>query len=134
MCFAAWRGARQGGNGAAEDAAAVAAVRAFIGAHGESRFQTLGGEGDAELRLVVNRAGWRRRDGTGWQFLILPDTWRREVVAGMDEKAAAQALKRAGFLIPQEHGRLQRAERVGLSSPVRVYVIRDTILAGEAPK
>ncbi|WP_431305323.1 DUF927 domain-containing protein [Sediminicoccus sp. BL-A-41-H5] len=130
-CFAAWRGARQGGDGAAEDAAAVAAVRAFIGAHAESRFQTLGTEGDAAAGLVVNRAGWRKRDGTGWQFLILPEAWRSEVVPGMDPQAAANALKRADFLIPQEHGRLQRAERVGLSKPVRVYVIRDTILAGE---
>lgn len=133
-CFAAWRGARQAGNGAAEDAAAVAAVRGFIGAHAESRFQLLGTGGDAEARLVVNRAGWRKREGEGWQFLILPDTWRGEVVAGMDAKAAADALRRAGYLIPQEHGRLQRAERVGLSGPVRVYVIRDTILAGEVGK
>ncbi len=136
-CFAAWRGARQGGIGAAEDAAAVAAVRGFIGAHAESRFQTLGKEGDAEVpeaRLVVNRAGWRKRDGEGWQFLILPDTWKSEVVTGMDPQAAADALKRAGFLIPQGHDRLQRAERVGHSKPVRVYVIRDTILSGEAVK
>ena len=112
----------------------MAAVRGFIGAHAESRFQTLGTEGDAEPRLVVNRAGWRKREGVGWQFLILPEAWRSEVVAGMDAKAAADALRRAGYLIPQEHGRLQRAERVGLSSPVRVYVIRDTILAGEAGK
>lgn len=82
----------------------------------------------------MHRAGWRKRDGEGWQFLILPDIWRGEVVAGMDATAAADALKRAGFLIPQEHGRLQRAERVGHSFPVRVYVIRDTILAGEVGK
>jgi uncharacterized protein (DUF927 family) len=136
-CFAAWRGARAGGDGAAEDAAAVAAVRHFIGQHGESRFQRLGEYDDAEARLVVNRAGWRKQDRAGgWRYLILPDTWAREVVAGMDPQAAARALKRAGFLEAsgEKDGRLARAERVGLSGRCRVYVIRDAILTegGEA--
>jgi putative DNA primase/helicase len=43
-CFAAWRGARPGGDVAGEDAAALAAVRAFLGAHAESRFQTISDE------------------------------------------------------------------------------------------
>lgn len=128
-CFAAWRGARAGGDGAAEDAAAVAAVRHFIGAHGESRFQTLGDNDDPEARLVLNRAGFRKRDRPGvWRYLILPETWAREVVAGMDPQAAARALKRAGFLegSGEKDGRLTRKESVG-----RVYVIRDAILTGD---
>ena len=132
-CFKAWRAARPGGDGAAEDAAAVAAVRAFIGAHGESRFQALGDHDDPEARPVNNRAGWRKREaGAGWRFLILPETWQREVVAGMDHEAAARALHRAGFLVPsgEAKGRMQRRERVGLSNQVRVYVISDAILAG----
>jgi uncharacterized protein (DUF927 family) len=135
-CFAAWRAARPGGDGASEDAAAVSAVRRFIGAHGESRFQTLlerydGGD-EPETRLVVNRAGWRKREEDGWRFLILPETWRAEVVPGMDGAAAAAALHRAGFLEAQEAGRWQKSVRVGTSKPVRVYVVRDTILSGEA--
>ncbi|WP_270934421.1 DUF927 domain-containing protein [Falsiroseomonas oryzae] len=134
VCFKAWRAARPGGDGAAEDAAAVAAVRAFIGAHGESRFQTLEDDDDPEARAVINRAGWRKRDGKGWRFLILPETWRRDVVAGMDPEAAARALNRAGFLVPsgERDGRMQKHERVGLSGKVRVYVIRDTILSDGA--
>ena len=133
-CFKAWRAARPGGDGAAEDAAAVAAVRAFIGAHGESRFQTLGEHDDPEARTIPNRAGWRKRDGAGWRFMILPETWRREVVAGMDPEAAARALHRAGYLVPsgEKDGRLRRHERAGLSGKVRVYVIRDGILSDEA--
>ena len=89
-----------------------------------------------EARNINNRAGWRKRDGKGWRFLVLPETWRREVVAGMDPEAAARALHRAGFLTPsgEKDGRMQRHERAGLSGKVRVYVIRDTILSdgGEA--
>jgi uncharacterized protein (DUF927 family) len=133
-CFRAWRAARPGGDGAAEDAAAVAAVRAFIGAHGESRFQTLGEHNDPEARNIINRAGWKKRDGEGWRFLILPETWRREVVAGMDPEAAARALHRAGFLVSsgERDGRMQRKEHVGLSGKARIYAIRDTILSDGA--
>jgi uncharacterized protein (DUF927 family) len=141
-CFTAWRARRVGGNGAAEDAAALAAVRAFLGAHGASRFEALPepahgrDQSDAEPapdpRVVVNRAGWRKRDGDGWRFFILPETWRREVVAGMDPEAAARALRAAGHLVPQSgtEARLSRMERVGLSAPVRVLVVKDTILTG----
>ena len=137
-CFAAWMAQRAGGSGAAEDAAAVAAVRSFIGAHGSARFETLGeapGTGNVQAddpRAVVNRAGWRKRDGQGWRYLILTETWRREVVAGMDPEAAARAVRAAGHLVPQsaDEARHTRMERVGLTSPVRVYVIRDSILAG----
>ena len=133
-CFKAWRATRPGGDGAAEDAAAVAAVRAFIGAHGESRFQTLGDHDDPEARNIINRAGWKKRDGQGWRFLIMPETWRREVVAGMDPEASARALHRAGFLMAsgEKDGRMQRPERTGLSRKARVYVIRDTILSDGA--
>jgi len=42
----------------------VAAVRGFIGAYGESRFQEINADHAAvESRLMVNRAGWRKRDG-----------------------------------------------------------------------
>ena len=132
-CFTAWRQNRAAGDGAAEDAAAVAAARAFLGAHGSARFEVVG---DAETtedgRAAINRAGWRKRDGKGWRYLILPEAWRREVVPGMDPEAAARALRAAGFIVPQHDTaqRHTRMERVGLSQPVRVLVVRDTILTG----
>lgn len=132
-CFTAWRRNRAAGDGAAEDAAAVAAARAFLGAHGSARFEVVGGcVATEEPRPVINRAGWRKRDDGGWRFLILPETWKREVVPGMDPEAAARALRDAGFLVPQSDKaqRHSRMERVGLSQGVRVLAVRDTILAG----
>jgi len=128
VCFKAWLRARAGGAGASEDAEAVALVRRFIAAHGDSRFQVIGA--DDALR-VINRAGWKRREGDGWLYLIQPDIWRAEVVPGLDSQAAARAVNRAGFLV-LESGRLQKSERVGATEPVRVYVVRDTILSGGA--
>ena len=131
-CFRAWINARTGGTGAAEDATALSAVRRFILAHGESRFQTIGDTEDAEARTIVNRAGWRKRDNRGWRYLIPPEIWTGEVLAGLDAVAAAKVLRRRGFLIPQSESdpRNGRMERVGLSKPVRVYVVSDAILSG----
>src|SRR5205807_1098442 len=87
-CFAAWLTER-GGIGSGEDAAALAQVRAFIEAHGESRFTLLtpsasGAEpAPPDVARTINRAGFRRRTGSGdterWEYLILPETWRTEV-------------------------------------------------------
>lgn len=136
-CFRAWLGGRDGGMGAAEDAEAVARVRHFIGTQ-DARFEeAVPKAGDAggfedKQRDVPGRAGWKKRYMDGWRYLILPDVWRREVIAGMDPKAAARACDRAGYLVPEGGGRLQKRERVpGLDSPVPVYVVRGAILSGE---
>lgn len=132
VCFYAWLGGRDAGGASAEDFAMVEAVRGFIVRHGASRFEIIG-EGSEGTDRIINRAGWKRRDGFAWTYLFDRDVFRREVLAGMDAKAAARALHRAGFLLPQNDGggRLQRSERVpGVSNPIRVYAVRDAILSG----
>jgi uncharacterized protein (DUF927 family) len=107
-CFAAWLAAR-GGIGTAEDAAALAQVRAFIEAHAESRFTLLvrnsdGMEAAPDAARTVNRVGFRRRvdDGTGqgerWEFLVLPEAWKAEVCKGIDAQRTADALIARGLL------------------------------------
>jgi uncharacterized protein (DUF927 family) len=128
--FAAWRGARPGGDGDAEAAAAIESVRRFLTAHGESRFEPIGMDVEGTAPRVINRAGWRKRDGDGWQFLIAPDVWRGEVVAGLDGDAAARALRAAGFLLGDD-GRLTRKVRLpGIATPARVFAVSGAILAG----
>ena len=132
-CFAAWLAARDGGAGAAEDAAALAAVRRFLEAHGEARFTPLlkcadGGDAEPE-KATINRAGWRRRDADGnWVFYILPETWRAEVCAGLDPHHVARALARAGHLTPGEGKNLAARIRVPGVGIARAYVIRASIL------
>jgi uncharacterized protein (DUF927 family) len=131
--FAAWRGARPGGDGDAEAEAAIASVRRFLTAHGESRCEPIGMDVEGTAPRVINRAGWRKRDGDGWQFLIAPDVWRGEVVAGLDGDAAARALRAAGFLVADAgDGRLTRRVRVPGAGLVRVYCVASEILAGGA--
>jgi uncharacterized protein (DUF927 family) len=125
ICFQAWL-AERGGIGAGEVQAAIRQVRAFFEQHGTSRFPEVGDE----LR-TINRCGWRRRNGAGWEFLVLPEAWKSEVCRGIDGEMAAKALadrsllKRDGknltckVTIP-EHGR------------PRVYVVSGALLEGDA--
>jgi hypothetical protein len=71
-------GAGRGGAGAAEDMQAVERVSEFIAAHGASRFERVDGDAPVDQK-VINRAGFKRREGGEWEFLILPATFRKEV-------------------------------------------------------
>ena len=82
----------RGGAGPAEARDAVKRVRAFLSAHGGSRFETGAGTG----QKVHNRAGWRDPDRE-W-FYIARDVWADEVHAGSDPTRAARHLADAGLL------------------------------------
>ncbi|HJS85712.1 MAG TPA: DUF927 domain-containing protein [Acetobacteraceae bacterium] len=136
-CFRAWLGLR-GGTDAAEDRQAVAQVRAFIEAHGESRFTLIGREAGAapplEIR-TVNRAGFRCKvgtdDGDRWEYLILPETWKAEVCKGLDPKRAAQVLAARGLLAVEGKGHLTVKRRLPDLGQPRVYAVQGAILAGD---
>jgi uncharacterized protein (DUF927 family) len=128
--FCAWRGARPGGDGDAERATAISAVRRFLTAHGDARFEAIGADADDKAPRIINRAGWKRRDGDGWLFLVAPDVFRGEVGAGLDADAVARALRAAGFL-QGDDGRLTRKVRLpGVPTPARVFCVSGAILAG----
>jgi uncharacterized protein (DUF927 family) len=133
-CFRRWLSAR-GGAGAAEDMQAVKQVRAFIAAHGSSRFETLLAVAGADPamastdRIVINRAGWKRQKGREWEYLITPDCWKTEVCRGLDPKLAAEAVDRSGFLSHGKDGRPTAVWRTG-SETVRGYLVFGAILGG----
>jgi uncharacterized protein (DUF927 family) len=135
-CFERWLSAR-GGTGAAEEMQAVEQVRAFIAAHGSSRFETLlavaGGDGEvvSDAHIVINRAGWKRLKDGMWEYLITPDCWKSEVCCGLSPKLAAEALDKAGFLLRGKDGRSTPLRRIEPHGPVRVYVVRGTILGSD---
>lgn len=118
-CFRAWLGHR-GGAGSQEDAAALAAVRHFLEAHGEARFTPLD---EADPRRTPNRAGYRRFAGGAWQYLVTPEVFRNEVCTGLDYRRVASLLRDRGLLETEGHGRLTIKPR----SIGRVYAIWETI-------
>jgi hypothetical protein len=79
----------------------VESVRAFLAAHGSTRFESLGNTAgdDADFSAgvslpamgneprVVNRAGWKRAKSGVWEFLILPDPWKDDVCRGLNPPA-----------------------------------------------
>jgi putative DNA primase/helicase len=128
-CFEAWVSAR-GGTGAAEIAAGLAQVRRFFELHAESRFSPWRTDNGEPERATINRAGFRRDDGTGLEFLVLPIAWKSEICAGLDAHALANELKARGVLIPDaSDGKLQSRHRLPGLSTKRVYRVTAAILS-----
>ena len=118
-CFHDWLAAR-GGIGASEDAAILAAVRLFIEQHGASRFQDL----DTQMSTCPNRVGFRRTRNSTTEYLILPESFRAEVVKGYAEARAVRVLREAGWLRTPDKNRLKAQERLPGLGRVRVYIVR----------
>jgi uncharacterized protein (DUF927 family) len=121
-CFTDWFDVR-GGAEAGEVQTAIAQVRLFIERHGDSRFEHVG----ASDHPVNNRAGWRKGDGSGRQWLIPPETWKSEVAIGLDPTLAAQSLAERGMLKRAKDG-LQCVERIQ-GVPQRFYVVTAKIVS-----
>jgi uncharacterized protein (DUF927 family) len=119
-CFLAWMGAR-GTTGDAEPAAMRDQVRAFLSAHGESRF-TDWEAGEQALR-TINRAGYRRASADGPTFYIETEVFKRELCAGFDAGTVARALGDTGALEVAGDGRLTHKKRLPDGRNARVYVV-----------
>ncbi|MBC7907619.1 MAG: DUF927 domain-containing protein [Rhodospirillaceae bacterium] len=127
VCFRAWLD-RRGGVGAAETEAGLSQVRAFIEAHGVSRFQPIGSETDTR---ILHRAGFRRLgDGGRWEYLVLPETWKGEVCKGQDARAIAKDLIARKLLLPGGDGKASRTEYIPGVGRSRVYLLTADILEG----
>lgn len=135
-CFHAWLSER-GGTGAGEDRQAVSQVRAFIEAHGESRFTLLDAKNFNSTPIesrTIERAGFRRwvktEKGERWEYVILPETWQNEVCKGLDPKRVAATLAARG-LLNHDSGHLTiKLSLPGLGRP-RVYAVHGAILGGD---
>ena len=91
----------------------------FIEQHGASRFQDL----DTQMSTCINRVGFQRtRNGTT-EYLILPESFRAEVVKGYSEARAVRVLREAGWLRTPSKNRLKHQERLPGLGRVRVYVV-----------
>jgi len=127
--------AERGGVNSAETSAAVAQVRRFFEAHGDSRFEPLDRKmspfSETEHRPVINRAGWRKGEGAAREWYVPPETWKSEVCAWLDPKTTARTLGDLGMLQRASDG-FQRVANINGRS-TRVYVITAAILDGEAP-
>jgi putative DNA primase/helicase len=128
VMFDAWLTER-GGTEAHEVRAAIGQVRAFIEAHGDSRFEDLDG---LSPRPVINRAGYRKGRGREQLWYVLPEAWKSEVAVGQDPKRTALWLHERGMLVRAPDG-FQCVQRID-GRPQRVYVLTARILENGAPE
>jgi uncharacterized protein (DUF927 family) len=125
-CFASWLDLF-GGTDNREERALLTQVRAFLEAHGQSRFQDL----SSEKQYTVNRAGFFRANAEGnREFLILPQAFKQEVCKGFDPKLAKGALLRHGWLLPGGDRPAQKVRPAGMG-PTWVYVLSARIWEGD---
>jgi uncharacterized protein (DUF927 family) len=119
-CYAAWL-AEFGQGGNREERDLLQQVRAFLEAHGASRFESASGDDT----ITRDRVGFTRSDGNGGtEYLVLPEQFRCEIVKGHDPKWAAKVLAEHDWLLVQG-GRNTCVEHIPAhgSGSVRVYVL-----------
>jgi uncharacterized protein (DUF927 family) len=134
--LAAWVARRAGGAGAAETAAQLERVRTALVQHGAGRFTVLFRSDDESWyeehpeRPVLNRIGWRKRDGERDEYLIPSETWRAEICtpAGLDPAETARTLAASGYLRRGGDRNLMARERLPGMGALRVYAISAALL------
>jgi len=119
-CFAAWLEGR-GTTKAAEPMAMLAQVRAFLSAHGESRFTRW--DAPADGMRTVNRAGYVRSGADGPTYYVESEVFRAEICAGFDAGAVAKVLAEAGALELGGDGRPTCKKLLPDGRRCRVYVL-----------
>jgi putative DNA primase/helicase len=127
-CFAAWLDSF-GGSDNREERNILAQVRAYFETHGASRFEDIKATQD---QRILNRAGFYRTAVNGErEFLVLSETFKREVCNGFDIKTATRVLVTAGWINPGKDGKTTQKPRVpGLGTP-RCYVFTSKMWEGE---
>ncbi len=118
-CFGSWLESF-GGTGNREERALLAHIRDFFGQHGASRFQDIT---ESTGQRVINRAGFFRAGAEGHrEYLVLAETFSRELCCGFDTKIATRTLLKNEWLIPGNDGKSTQKPRLPGIGPTRVYV------------
>ena len=127
ICLKAWL-AERGHLGNKEDAATLEQVRRFVTAHQYTRFADWF---DSNHR-PANMVGYRKVEGNGVSFIVLPPGWA-EITKGRDPTRAAHLCLEAGYLLTgKDKKRLQRKVRLpSMGGVVWVYLLTERVLADE---
>ncbi|TXI80667.1 MAG: DUF927 domain-containing protein [Crocinitomicaceae bacterium] len=110
-----------GGIGNHEERAILEHVRAFIEAHGSSRFESM----TADRERIHNRVGYiRQKAGQAREYLIFPEAFKREVCKGFDHRQVSKVLIEQGVMLHNNHSGATLPVRTPDSSAlVRMYIL-----------
>jgi putative DNA primase/helicase len=125
--FRVWIEGR-GTKGGSDIEAAIKQVRVFLEAHGSSRFQSVGDD----LGKVNNRVGFKRTNSQDQtEYLILPESFRKEICSGYDAQMVAKTLAERGYLRRGDGKNLLCRESLPEIGRTRVYVLLSSLLNAE---
>jgi uncharacterized protein (DUF927 family) len=134
-CFEAWL-ERRGTPGEQEIETGIRQVRAYLEAHGSSRFEAAW-EPDPDpyhpraTERTANRVGFRKRSAEGlWNYFILPEQWRSEVAKGHDASALAHAMITRGLMAGGADGKSSVSMKVPGLGSTRLYALTPALLNG----
>ena len=156
-CFAGWL-AKRGHTGNGERFAMASQVKSFLERNGDALFTVMHRLTDDHRANTPLRVGFRRVvDENGepikldaaqeyidkrsaddvrtsmnirWQYLCLPETFRREVCKGFDAAQVAQLLRDRGHL-QTEGDRLMVRQRIPGMDKVSVYLIKPSVFSDD---
>jgi uncharacterized protein (DUF927 family) len=129
-CFQDWLEAR-GGIEPSEIKDGIDQVRAFIAAHGLSRFLPAWEKGDKD-HIVRDVAGYRKREGDAWDYYVTPSAWKDEVCKGLNAGTIASALTaRNWMLTPGTGSHRTCVVRVPEQGRLRLYHLSSRLLEDE---
>jgi putative DNA primase/helicase len=129
-CFGDWLNSR-GGTEAPELREGIERVRAFLLAHGMSRFVPAW-ENPLNAAVPTHEiAGYRKQEGEGWDYYVTTTAWREELCAGFNSQSIAAALAERGMLLVQDDRHRAKAIKIPRSNKVRAYHLRAAFLEAD---
>ena len=130
-CFADWLTAR-GGIEPAEVRDGIAQVRAFLLAHGMARFAPAWEEEGSQRPPVRDIAGFRKREGEGWDYYVTTEAWRSEVCVGSNAQALSASLAEKGLLlVPAKGPHRSKSLTVPGYGKIRLYHVPGLLLEAD---
>ena len=130
--YADWLEAR-GGVEPAEIRNGIAQLRAFVLAHGMSRFVPAWEESGEPRIPPRDLAGFRKQEADGWDYYITTSAWRDEVCRGFDTRAlASQLAERGMLLVPTSGPHRAKSIKVPGYNKLRLYHIPARFLEADS--
>jgi uncharacterized protein (DUF927 family) len=129
-CFLDWLEAR-GGTEPFEIKEGIEQVRAFVAAHGISRF-VAAWENQGLGHIMRDVAGYRKREGEAWDYYVTPSAWKDELCKGFNARTIARALiDRQLMMAPETGSHLSGVVRVPEQGSLRLYHLSSRLLEGQ---
>jgi putative DNA primase/helicase len=127
IIFRAWFDNRAG-RGSSDAERAISQIRAFIEAHGTSRFEMLTASDESlDTSRINNRAGFRKVNDAGeMEYLFLPEIFRSEVCRGFDYKFVCKILDERRLLRHDPAGFQKQLKYGGVQ--IRPYWVSSKIM------